>query len=239
MPQFGAALTGIMLSIWLGVRLQHATSELAARRLDEERMQNQHELEKREMLDRERSRIMSDMHDGVGGQLISVLSLLEHGEVPNTEVAKAIRECLDDLRLTIDSLEPTDNDLLPVLGNLRYRLDQRLKKHGIELDWEVKDVPKLACLTPRNVLHILRILQEAFTNVLKHARATKVGVETGLDAPGGHVYIRVSDNGAGFTGERAGHGLASMRRRAGIIGGSLDIQASPAGTTLNLLLPVS
>lgn len=180
---------------------------------------------------------MSDMHDGIGGQLISTLSLVEHGEASSAEVATALRECIDDLRLAIDSLEPTENDLLPVLGNLRYRLDGRLKKQGIALDWQVKEVPKLACLTPQNVLHILRILQEAFTNVLKHAHASKVSVETGMVGTN-RVFIRVRDNGTGFASAHKGHGLASMRHRAQVIGGELDIQPSPTGTTLNLLLPV-
>jgi signal transduction histidine kinase len=203
--------------------------------------QNYHrmnELEQQRAVTAERQRIMSDMHDGVGGHLISTLSLVEQGDLSSAEVAAALRECLDDLRLTIDSLEPTENDLLPVLGNLRYRLDERLRKQGIDLDWRVSEVPKLACMTPQNVLHVLRILQEAFTNVLRHSRASAVQVETGVDAPGKHVYIRVHDNGRGFTGEHAGRGFANMRRRAQVIGGTLQIQPSPSGTTLSLLLPV-
>ena len=203
--------------------------------------QNYHrmnELEQQRAVTAERQRIMSDMHDGVGGHLISTLSLVEQGDLSSAEVAAALRECLDDLRLTIDSLEPTENDLLPVLGNLRYRIDERLRKQGIELDWQVSEVPKLACMTPQNVLHVLRILQEAFTNVLRHSRASAVQVETGVDAPGEHVYIRVRDNGRGFTGEHVGHGFANMRRRAQVIGGTLQIQPSPSGTTLSLLLPV-
>ena len=204
----------------------------------EENYRRMHELEQERAVVAERQRIMSDMHDGVGGTLMSTLGLVEQGDLSQVEVAAALRECLDDLRLTIDSLEPTENDLLPVLGNLRYRLDKRLKQQGIDLDWRVSEVPKLACMTPQNVLHVLRILQEAFTNVLKHARASTVQVETGVDAPGEHVFIRVRDNGHGFTGDHAGHGLANMRRRAQVIGGILQIHPSPSGTTLSLLLPV-
>jgi signal transduction histidine kinase len=200
-----------------------------------ERMQM---MERQQAVVEERSRIMRDMHDGIGAHLISALSLVEHGECSTKEVTAALRECLDDLRLTIDSLEPTENDLLPVMGNLRYRLDERLRKQGIDLDWRVREVPGLSCLTPQNVLHVLRILQEAFTNIVKHARATSIHVETGLDAAGEHVYIQVRDNGTGFSGDRTGRGIASMRHRAKIIGGRLDIQPSAAGTTLNLLLPV-
>jgi signal transduction histidine kinase len=203
--------------------------------------QNYHrmnELERQRAVAAERQRIMSDMHDGVGGHLISTLSLVEQGDLSAEEVAAALRECLDDLRLTIDSLEPTENDLLPVLGNLRYRLDERLKKQGIELDWRITEVPKLANMTPRNVLHVLRILQEAFTNVLKHASARNVEVETGVDPAGKHVYIRVRDDGCGFAGDRAGHGFANMKRRAQVVGGILEIQSSPAGTVVSLRLPI-
>ena len=220
-------------------RLNQVLEERVARKHAEleanyERMR---EMEHQRAVVNERQRIMSDMHDGLGGQLMSTLSLVEQGEVAPAEVAAALRECIDDLRLTIDSLEPSENDLLPVLGNLRYRLDGRLKQQGIDLDWQVKEVPKLACLTPQNVLHILRILQEAFTNVVKHARASSVSVETGVEDPDGHVFIRVRDNGRGFSGDHAGYGLENMRRRAQLIGGRLEITPSLGGTTLSLELP--
>jgi signal transduction histidine kinase len=178
------------------------------------------------------------MHDGIGGQLISTLGLVEHGQCSNTDVAMALRECIDDLRLAIDSMQPVDDDLLPVLGNLRYRLEGRLQQQGIALDWQVGDVPKLPCLTPQNGLHILRIVQEAFTNVLKHARATSIRVSTNVEPSA--VAIPISDNGTGFATESAGHGhgLANMRERAHRIGGALEILPSPAGTTLSLQLPI-
>jgi signal transduction histidine kinase len=194
-------------------------------------------MERQQAMVEERQRIMSDMHDGIGAHLISALSQVEHGQLSSEEVAAALRECIEDLRLTIDSLEPVEDDLLSVLGNLRYRLEPRLKKCGIELDWQVQDVPRLAYLDPKNVMHILRILQEGFTNILKHADADRVSVETGVDH--GKVFVRVKDNGHGFASGHTGHGLASMKNRAQAIGGQLDIQPSPAGTTLNLLLPVS
>jgi signal transduction histidine kinase len=165
------------------------------------------------------------------------LHLVEQTDAPKVEIAAELREALDTLRLTIDSLEPTDNDLLTLLGNVRYRLEGRLKRQGIALDWRVHDLPPLDSLTPQNVLHILRILQEAFTNVLKHARARRIGVETGI--VGQEVFIRISDDGCGFAGGRQGRGLANMKMRAQALGGRLDIQPSSAGTTLILHLPVS
>jgi signal transduction histidine kinase len=196
------------------------------------------ELEREQAVVQERARLMSDMHDGIGAQLISTLSLVEHGEASKYQVAAALRECIDDLRLAIDSLEPTDGELAPVLGGLRYRLEPRLRAQGIALDWQVQDLPKLACLTPQNVLHVLRILQEAFTNVLKHAQARRIRVATAVDA--GCVAIEVSDDGRGFDGapSERGHGLDNMHRRAKAIGGKLRIGPSAVGTTLSLSLPV-
>ena len=193
------------------------------------------ELECRAAVAEERRRLVSEMHDGIGSRLIAALDLVEHGEPPKAEIAAELREVLDGLRLTIDSMESTDDDLLTVLGTLRYRLEGRLKRQGIALDWQVRDIPKIDTLTPQNVLHILRILQEAFTNIVKHAAARTITVETGYtDA---HVYIRVADDGRGFSGAREGRGLASMHRRARTLGGTLDLMPSAVGTTLSLFLP--
>jgi len=197
-------------------------------------------LEKEQAVTAERARLMRDMHDGIGGQLISTLSLVEAGQASQDKVAAALRECIDDLRLAIDSLEPTDEDLVPVLGNLRYRVEPRLKARGIGLDWQVGDMPRLAYMTPQNVLHVLRILQEAFTNVIKHAGASHVCVATRCE--GSRVLIDVRDDGRGLGeagGTASGHGLSNMRQRAQALGGELRLQASPQGTTVTLGLPLA
>lgn len=183
----------------------------------------------------ERSRLMSEMHDGVGSQVIATLDAVERGQSQPGDIARDLRDILDSLRLTIDSLQPSENDLLTVLGNLRYRLEGRLKRQGIHLNWQVRDVPPMSALTPQNVLHILRILQEAFTNIIKHARATAITVSTGFDQS--YVHVSVSDDGCGFSGEREGRGLGNMRRRALQLGAQLEISSSSAGTVLRLRIP--
>ena len=216
----------------------HLAERVEAKRVElEANYRRVAELESQHVVVAERSRLMSDMHDGIGGQLISTLSLVEGGEATPAQVAAALRECIDDLRLAIDSLEPTDHDLLPLLGNLRWRLEPRLKARGIALDWQVQDVPRLACLTPANVLHVLRILQEAFTNVIKHAGARHVRLST--RAVGDRVLIDLRDDGRGMdgTGTTSGRGLASMRRRAQALGGELLLRSDGSGTTLSLALP--
>ncbi|MEO8133662.1 MAG: sensor histidine kinase [Betaproteobacteria bacterium] len=198
--------------------------------------------EKLHALAEERQRLMRDMHDGVGGQLITALAALEGGKTAPADVAQIVRECIDDLRLVIDSMEPIDDDLLAVLGSLRYRLEPRLNAAGIQLVWQVHELPALPNLTPRNVLHILRVLQEALTNVLKHAGAMRITVTTGVDAAAGGAWIQVRDDGHGFPEERAapsGRGLANMRKRAEALGGRLDVDSDTRGSRITLLLPLA
>ncbi len=196
----------------------------------------------------ERGRIMSEMHDGIGSQLTLALSLVRRmdreanpgGGGEDGQVATVLRESIEDLQLIIDSLEPVENDLLTVLGTLRYRLQDRLGKGGIELQWNVVDLPPLPMLTPHGVLSILRIVQEAFANCLKHSGATRIAVSTGLDGEPGRdemAHIAIVDNGCGIDGTRVGRGLENMRRRAEGLGGRLRITSRSGFTEVLLVIP--
>ncbi len=206
------------------------------------------EARRNEALALERTRIMSEMHDGIGSQLTLALSLVrsmdperqngEKGE--DGRVATVLRESIEDLQLIIDSLEPVENDLLTVLGTLRYRVQDRLSKSGIELQWNVVDLPPMPMLTPQSVLSILRILQEAFANCLKHSGATHIAVSTRLDGrpgAGETACISIVDDGRGIEGTRVGRGLENMRRRAEAIGGRLKITSRPGSTEVMLEIP--
>ena len=101
---------------------------------------------------------------------------------------------------------------------------QHLHDTGITLLWEVADVPALDWLDPKSALHILRILQEALTNAIKHANATEIRVATA--AQGEHVRVTIADNGQGFaansTQRLPGKGLANQTRRAEAIGATFN-----------------
>jgi signal transduction histidine kinase len=194
------------------------------------------------MLTSERERIMRDMHDGVGSQLIAARHLAQRGTLKPEELAQVLDECIDDLRLMIDSLEPTDGDLLTVLGSLRYRLSDRLARQGIELKWEITDLPPIPRLTPRDILQILRIVQEAFANVIKHAQASEVLFSATLAPDRQHVCLSVRDNGRGWTHDHngaGGRGVANMQQRAATLGGGLYVGSGPGGGVVTLTLPLS
>ncbi|MEL4180530.1 sensor histidine kinase [Roseateles sp. PN1] len=220
-------------------------NENLAQRLDAQsrELQLQHdklrEAERQQALLLERQRLMQDMHDGLGSSLLSAMVAVEQGSMNQDRVVEVLRECVDDLRLVIDSLEPIGHDLVSLLATMRYRLGKRLQAGGLTLEWDVQDLPMLDWLEPPDALHVLRLMQEALTNVLKHARARRVRLVTRHQ--GGQVEIRVEDDGDGFdlaTAQR-GRGLKSQQRRAQRLGGKLRIDSSPGqGTRLSLRLPV-
>jgi len=90
------------------------------------------------------------------------------------------------------------------------------------------------------VLSILRIVQEAFANCLKHSAATRITVTTGLTGEPGRdekAHIAIIDDGRGIEGTRVGRGLENMRRRAGALGGTLGISSTTGGTEVLLSFP--
>lgn len=186
----------------------------------------------------ERARIMQDMHDGLGSQLLSSLMLVERGAVEQPQVAQILRECIDDMRLAIDAMASEDAGLLSALGNLRFRMEPRLRAAGIELNWDARGLPEEIDIDPDAVLPILRIVQEALTNALKHSRARAVRVVLAVEGPPDAQFltIRVTDNGRGITEERVGgRGLINMRNRAQRIGAQLKLETVPgAGTMVQL-----
>jgi signal transduction histidine kinase len=218
----------------------HLAEQLAARERDlTESHDKLRAAEQRELLIQERRRMMQDMHDGMGSSLVSALRVVERGQLDEAGVIQVLKDCIDDLKLTIDAMEPVESDLLILLATLRFRLQPRLDSTGLKLRWGIQDIPPMAWLDQHNALHILRILQEAITNIIKHAQATEIFVTTEADSDA--VYITVADDGRGFDTTKApvgGKGLANQMRRAKAIGGEASWTSGPSGTRFCLRLPI-
>ena len=207
----------------------------------EQRFKHLSILDRNRILENERERILAELHDGVGGQLVAMLAMVENGETSADALKEALRVALDDLRLMIDSLDTVDGDLPVVLGMFRSRIEPRLLAQNIRFDWQVGDLPPMHSLGPHEVLQILRILHEAVTNIIKHANASVITVMTGLikreDAQE-RIFVEIRDNGSGIQGVvRDGYGMDNMRRRALEIGGELYIESQSSGTGIRLFLP--
>lgn len=193
------------------------------------------QLQQDEAVRQERERFMRDMHDGLGAQLITSLRMAQRGAMNHETMREVLQECLDELRFSIESLKPTADDLLTVLGNYRYRLQPRLEASGISLHWHMEDTPHTKSVS-EYTLHVLRILNEAVTNALKHTATRKLSI-TGEVIDGRYV-ITVRDYGHGFDTETgfAGEGLQSMRQRATKINALLEIESSSDGSSVSLSL---
>ncbi|SFP74049.1 Signal transduction histidine kinase [Variovorax sp. OK605] len=201
------------------------------------------EIERLQTISAERQRLMQDMHDGLGSSLISAIRSVEGGGMSDDKVSQILKSCLDDLKLTLDSLEPIEADVLLLLATLRYRLEPRLEGTGVSLRWEVQELPALEWLDPSSALHILRIVQESISNILRHTRATEIRVATSMAGAG--VQVTIEDNGQGFDVQRvtsdpsaSGRGLQNQRRRAQAIRGTVNWESKPTGTRFVLWLPL-
>ena len=225
------------LNASLAQRLQKREAELE---LSHQRLR---EVERLQTISDERQRLMQDMHDGLGSSLISAIRSVESGGMSDDKVSQILKSCLDDLRLALDSLEPVEADLLLLLATLRYRLEPRLEGTGVSLRWEVQELPALGWLDPSSALHILRIVQESISNILRHTRATEIRVGTSLEGAG--VQVTIEDNGQGFDVQKvmanpsaSGRGLQNQRRRAQAIKAVVRWESKPTGTRFVLWLPL-
>jgi signal transduction histidine kinase len=199
-------------------------------------------MEQKQILSSERERIMRDMHDGIGGQLVSIASLLhEH----SGDVFKTLREkvllSLADLRFVIDSLDPVLNDLPTLLGMMRTRISEQLETENITLEWDVTALPELANMSPQRSLHIMRIVQEAITNGIKHAGTDRMKLSTSVESgESAAIYIDIIDYGTKYSSidkhSKKGRGIKNMHYRAEQIGAILTINASEKGTRIRLAL---
>jgi len=238
---------GIMFRRYVGAidEVKQVNASLAQRLLARETelaqsWADQRDIEHRQTLADERQRMMQDMHDGMGSSLRTALLAIERGQIDAAVVADVLKGCIDDLKLAIDAMEPVQADLLLLLATLRYRLGPRLEAAGIALRWDIGHVPQLDWIDPRNALHILRILQEAFTNIIKHTHATAIRVATSVQD--NTVVVSLTDNGSGFDVSQGlcsgGKGMGNQLRRAESIGADVNWNSSASGTCLSLRLPI-
>ena len=194
----------------------------------------------------ERTRILRDMHDGVGSHISAAIRQLESGQSSNALLLQTLRDSLDQLKLSIDALTLAPGDVTALLANLRYRLGPRFAAMNLALEWDVQELPHLAHLDAAAMRQLQFIVFEAFSNVMQHARATTLRIEAAvqsseLDPALQELCIRISDNGVGFDAAATNRrGLDAMAGRADAIGARLQISSRAGGTVTELCfaLPV-
>jgi signal transduction histidine kinase len=197
--------------------------------------------------DEERRRIQRYLHDGLGPVLASIRlrleACLEAAQPGDAELARELERLYEligqatgEIRRLVYDLRPPVLDQLGLIGALDRHRGRIGRETGIEVTFEAEDglhIP--AAAEPA----LLRVAQEALTNVGKHANASHAAIR--LTRQDGAIVLSVRDNGVGFDARAAppGTGLASIRERADLLGGALVISTQPGrGTELKVRIPV-
>ena len=190
----------------------------------------------------ERQRFVRDMHDGIGGQMQSLLMRLRMRKIAIADVESEVAAGLVDLRLVADSLDHVGNDLASALATFHTRARQQLDAAGIAIAWSQSGDLGQVRLDPRAILSLYRILQEALTNTMRHAQARHVGVTIDLSGSADALLIVFEDDGRGLDPAKpgGGRGLANMAERAKRLSGDLAIApgANSQGVKISLTIPV-
>jgi len=199
-------------------------------------------------LESERLRLTRDLHDGLAGQLVSIVAQCELPQHDYRRISAAARQALDDLRLVVASLDDVGNDLGMMLAQFHERIGPQLQAQGMELDWQMAPLPDIEGLRSEHALTLFRILQEAVTNAVRHSGCRRVSIVM-APAPDGApedkgrfaVRIVVKDEGRGIpdgvAAARPGKGLNNMRQRAASLGADLTLVTGPIGTRVVIDLP--
>ncbi|HBA59447.1 MAG TPA: hypothetical protein DCZ92_01220 [Elusimicrobia bacterium] len=200
----------------------------------------------------ERKRLSRELHDGVGQILSGVKFRLESlpGEIALggkdaekiVKVGGFLSHAISEIRRVSQNLMPSelmDLGLEPALRTLCREFKERA---GVPVTLKAVNVPRE--ISPELALALFRIAQEALNNVGKHSKASVAAVA--LSRKGKEILLSVSDNGIGFTQGASrqaagrGIGLGSMRERAELAGGTIELHSTPgAGTTLTVSVPIS
>jgi signal transduction histidine kinase len=216
-----------------------ATAVATAQTVEAERLR--HSLRSAEQ---ERGRWARELHDETLQGLAAMGVLLSSGlKAGGDSLERAARQAAEqlatevaNLRALITELRPAALDQLGLVAALEGLARRVREVEGLEvvLDMAVDE----AALDPELKTAVYRLVQEAFTNVSKHARADRVEIQ--IEHDGGEMSLRVADDGRGFNAAQpaAGFGLVGMRERVALLGGALDVTSSARGTVVAARFPV-
>jgi len=201
------------------------------------------------MLEDERKKISHELHDELG-QLLTIISLdlsTVSKKTRSTEIRSltgqmksAIELAVDIVRRVSSELHPPLLDQLGLVPALQWLLSQISKRTKIKIKAILPELFEIPFEYPHSI-HIFRIVQESFTNILRHSGATEASLI--MKKVNNQLYLTIEDNGKGFNldevEESIHAGITGMYDRADIMGGILQIDSSPGkGTIVHLEIPI-
>ena len=207
-----------------------------------------------EVQEAERLRIAGELHDGINQIIASVkMRLRKVGDhLPQLKPAarvilsrcdQLLVKALEENRRIARNLRPSDLDDFGLFAACQNYCDAMKLRSNLRIECHVDSYSQR--LPSDTELNLFRIVQEAISNIEKHAQARTVQVQLGFQ--GDAIMLKISDNGRGFDPEKTGaprkknrgFGLRNMRERAASLGGTFEIQSAPKkGATITVTVPV-
>jgi ligand-binding sensor domain-containing protein/two-component sensor histidine kinase len=197
----------------------------------------------------ERRRMAIELHDGLGQNLLVIknraaIAKLTSRDLPAAfqqfdQIADSTMQAIQEVRQIAYNLRPHHLDNIGLTRSLEEMLRRVEESSGIGIACEIEALD--GALPKEAEINFYRIVQEAVSNIVKHARATRAGVE--IERREERLHLTIRDNGCGCTveelAERRGLGLASIAERVRILGGSCRFESAPGkGTTVAVELPL-
>jgi signal transduction histidine kinase len=230
-------LAGLLAYTWTTAAAETHQDELSVEKL------------KHEAVLQERNRIAQDIHDTVSQGLAGIVYQLEAAEdfsaespggTKHLERARELaRETLKELRQAVWNLRPDALQQESFAGAIVFLAKRLTEGTPVRVDFSIRGFPRH--LPPETERGLLRIVQEAFANIIKHSKASNARIEMALTD--GQIQLCVEDDGCGFapmdSSVRNGFGLTSMRERAQALGGFWWVYSQPRhGTQIQSIVPL-
>ncbi|WP_044871473.1 response regulator [Pseudomonas sp. LFM046] len=197
----------------------------------------------------ERKRIAREVHDQLGQSLLALrmdISMLQEraDELP-PELRERVTDAMNHIDTAMRSVRAIINDLRPpvldlgLVAAIEWQLEEFRQRTGIACTLQVQEDDFHSDQDDKRATSLFRIVQEAMSNITRHAQATRVHIA--LYKEGNRLHLRIEDDGIGITGRKKAEsfGLAGMKERVSMLGGDITIHSAPEkGTTLVITMPL-
>lgn len=185
----------------------------------------------------ERARVAQDLHDDLGSRLLTGLYQRDLSQVHDT-----LGLAINDMRTIVRGLSGQALPLPQLLSELRHECISRARTAGLDVNWPDPEDPAADTITLeyRSYRHLLCIVRELFSNLIRHSGARHITITAHINASQ-QLCIDFKDDGTGFDGDGhrdGGHGLANINKRIDALCATLDYHAQPKGTLCALRIPL-
>lgn len=190
-------------------------------------------------INKERNRILQDIHDGLGSRLVNLLLEARTGQTTIKNLPIDLQACLEDLRLLVSGQFIGDITFTDAVEEFCQRAARNLRGEGVTLIHDIASIEQ-GVICPEATIHTLRIIQEMVANTIKHSQATECSIS--VNHLGNSLCVFIKDNGIGFDLEkeafRMKRGMLGINKRLKKLKAESKWVSNSMGTSLKFLFDI-